>query len=560
MTGSDRGRAVVVGGGVGGLSAAILLADGGYDTVLVEQHRILGGYQQSFERGGVRFEVGHHYLGGCRPGEPFRRYLQILGIDRELEFLPARDEAAFRVVLSDGSRLDVPRGMDGLADVLKRLSPADSDGIEALLAKVCRCVEASPWHGMKRREPDRELHEAMAEVSVREAVYASVSAPQARELLESFCFSTTMPPPQCPFLIYAHILHLLAGSVSRIRGGGRGLVSAMERRLRGLGGRILTGVSAERLIAADRIARAIELSNGTSLDLDVLVFACHPAEAVRVCGRENFSPGFLENFDAMEQGRGSFKVYIETSRPVESLGADHCLVLSRDGRLAPGIYVASPSAADPSAAAGRSRADRSAAAPDATDGNVAAPLDACPAGPDTRGAAAAGWSDAASGAPGCGAGRSGSVIPGGDFRTDGSHTVEIVSWHDFDEVAPWADSTFGRRPREYIEFKERRARELIALAETRFPGISGSARRVWTSSALTNLHYTRSARGAAMGVSHSIRFQGRNAMRPRNRLRNVFFAGQSVGLPGVAGTVITSFALCHGLLDGADLLGRLLER
>ena len=490
MADSGRRRAVVVGGGVGGLSAGILLAEGGYDTTIVEQHDVLGGYQQGFVRRGVSFEVGHHYIGGCLPGEAFARYLRLLGIYDDLQPLPARDDAVFRIVLPDGTRADLPRGMDRLAAELKRAHPREAEGIDALLGKIEECVDASPWHGMKRRQPVYEIHEKYSSVSARDVIESHVSSPALRETLSSFCFSTTMFPDQCPFAIYAHIFHLLVSSVSRMRGGGRSLVEAMERRFRSLGGAVILGRGAERLVTENRLGRSLILADGTELNFDIALFTCHPFEAVRVCGRENFSPVFLENLDSMEQGRGSFKAYVETDGPVASLGGDHCMIMSADRRWAPGVYISSPSASDPSR---------------------------------------------------------------------GGHTVEILCWQDFEEVERWVNSKPGGRPKEYLEFKERRARELLGLADREFPGIIRSVRHVWTSTPLTNLRYTRSVRGAAMGVSHSIAFQGRRQMRPRNRLRNVFFGGQSVGLPGVAGTIITSAAICNVLLDGADLLGRILE-
>ena len=49
-------RAVVIGGGIGGLAAAALLATEGWDTALFEARDELGGRAGSWEHEGFRFE------------------------------------------------------------------------------------------------------------------------------------------------------------------------------------------------------------------------------------------------------------------------------------------------------------------------------------------------------------------------------------------------------------------------------------------------------------------------------------------------------------------------
>ena len=51
-------RAVVIGGGVGGLASAALLASEGWDTTLFEARDELGGRAGSWERDGFRFDTG----------------------------------------------------------------------------------------------------------------------------------------------------------------------------------------------------------------------------------------------------------------------------------------------------------------------------------------------------------------------------------------------------------------------------------------------------------------------------------------------------------------------
>jgi len=60
-----RGRVVVVGGGLAGISAALAAADGGASVTLLERRRRLGGLTWSFQRKGHQFDNGQHVFLRC---------------------------------------------------------------------------------------------------------------------------------------------------------------------------------------------------------------------------------------------------------------------------------------------------------------------------------------------------------------------------------------------------------------------------------------------------------------------------------------------------------------
>ena len=84
-------RAVVVGGGLAGISAALDLADAGARVTLVERRTRLGGLTWSFDRRGLTFDNGQHVFLRCCTA--YRGFLRRIG-------------AADQVHLQD--RLDVP--------------------------------------------------------------------------------------------------------------------------------------------------------------------------------------------------------------------------------------------------------------------------------------------------------------------------------------------------------------------------------------------------------------------------------------------------------------------
>ena len=138
-------RVVIVGGGIAGLTAGILLAGHGVDAVLVEQHFALGGYLQGFSRKGVRFETGLHYVGACMPGQAFARYLTLLGIYDDLTFLPSPRNIIGHVILPSRRRVTVPQGLDEFANLAKSEFPDEIEGINAILREMLICLKVVPW-------------------------------------------------------------------------------------------------------------------------------------------------------------------------------------------------------------------------------------------------------------------------------------------------------------------------------------------------------------------------------------------------------------------------------
>ena len=72
---------VVIGSGIGGLSAAALLARYGYSVVVVESHYAAGGVAHTFERSGFTFDAGPSLWNGMdkKPYNPLREVLELVG-------------------------------------------------------------------------------------------------------------------------------------------------------------------------------------------------------------------------------------------------------------------------------------------------------------------------------------------------------------------------------------------------------------------------------------------------------------------------------------------------
>jgi C-3',4' desaturase CrtD len=79
--GSIRSRVIIIGAGIGGLTAGALLAHKGYSVLILDQAIVPGGCASTFKRKGFTFDVGATQVAGLEPGGIHHRIFSELEID-----------------------------------------------------------------------------------------------------------------------------------------------------------------------------------------------------------------------------------------------------------------------------------------------------------------------------------------------------------------------------------------------------------------------------------------------------------------------------------------------
>lgn len=268
---------MVIGAGIGGLSAAIRLAAAGQQVVMLEQNAQVGGKMSQVTAAGFRWDTGPSVI-------TMRHVFEELfaGAGRSLqEYLTLQPiEPLTRYVYPDGTQLDVTKDWPALASQLQALEPADVEGYLRFLAHAARLHaitgpvfiydQPPSWRSFLRVSPL-----AMTKIdpwfTLDQSIRRFVRSPHLRQLLGRFATYVGASPYAAPATlgVIAHVE--LTGGVWYPRGGIYAIAAAMQRLAEELGVEIRTGQRVQQITVKGGRATDVTLADGTAIAAQAVV-------------------------------------------------------------------------------------------------------------------------------------------------------------------------------------------------------------------------------------------------------------------------------------------------
>lgn len=121
---------IIIGAGMGGLSAAAHLAVKGQKVLVLEKHNVVGGSTSKFSRGEFVFDTALHEMAGGGPGKHDRGLYQLLkatGVDKKVQLY---EVPHFYRSVFPGVDITLPPNWAGFKGELKKKWPEESQGID----------------------------------------------------------------------------------------------------------------------------------------------------------------------------------------------------------------------------------------------------------------------------------------------------------------------------------------------------------------------------------------------------------------------------------------------
>lgn len=491
---------VVIGSGMAGVSAALLLARAGRSVVVVERHSRLMPLLHRFRRDGVECDPGFHYSGGLAqdfsegPGAAqFSILLRFLGLAGKITPVPL-DPEGFDEIRLEGKSYLLPYGFERVRRRLIRYFPDSREAVGNLLDMITQILGQNPYTNFSRPYSPAQST-GFERVSLGAFLRSRNADPRLIRLLGGHAeILSGAGAEDIPLPVYAYIMGGFYSHAAGIERGGDALADAFLERAREAGVEFLPGDGAERLeIDHRRTLTGVRLESGMMLQTDTCVYAAHPSRFPGLAGEPNLRPIFMRRLQDAESSAAPFVAFYRPEFPA-------CNGLRRRGFIDLGT-------------------DSDIPGKNGTVGEKSAIMH-CPGGSgDNTGLTVIRYLDPTVYAP---------FFQGS--RIQGSRSV---------------GSDGAVRDGEYRELNRGITVQATAILAEKLSIQLEMCRPVATASPVTYHRYTGTALGSMYGLKQSVHTAGLTSRAP---IRGVYFAGQSL-MPGVLGSLYSSLAAVAEIMD-----------
>lgn len=309
--------AVVIGAGMGGLSAAVHLADGGLSVLVLEQHHKVGGFTSSFQRGDFRFDAAlHEMLGG--PNGQLGDILAEAGVLHEVEWI--RIPELYRSILP-GVDFTYPGDAEAAVEALVARWPEEEAGIRRyhdLMERAWR--QAEGLEGLYAWGPLRK-----ATLPFRAPTIARLFRQDVQTLLDRHLHDEGLqavmgqlwvyfgPPPPDLWAVMHLLGHqgYLEEGAWHVAGSSQALSDAYADRIRELGGEVRTGTRVERIRFEGGRVTGVATEHGEEFRARYVVSGVDPFQTFfSLLGEEHTPARYARRIRNMEPANSLVGVYL----------------------------------------------------------------------------------------------------------------------------------------------------------------------------------------------------------------------------------------------------------
>ena len=476
---------VVIGGGLGGLSAAAHLAQNGFPVTLIEQHDRPGGYATSFDRKGGRytFDVSLHATAGARGG--LKESLEGAGVLQKVETVELPELC--RIITPEHDLIWPQRNPAAIVEQLTQKFSGEAEGIQGFFDEILGVIDEAikpfdrdSWWDLIRFPMTHKKMWAIRKQTLAQVLDQYTRDPKLRSILSTFWPYYGLPPSKLSGFIYAiATAGFIRFGAHYIKQRSQDLSDALMQAIENAGGQVLLNTEVIDITLKDGAVTGVVLDDGKKLNAKAVVSNASVPTTVDLLSRDTAredlprkATQYAEKLKTYRPSLSNFIVWLGLNREIGETVKGYEIFFNQD-------Y-------DP---------EQSYQASLACD-------------PHKSGLGVTIYDNAFDG-----------------YSMPGTSTVQLFILSGYGPWKQYADDYFAGRKKAYLKQKEQIVRALIEKAEKRvIPGLSSMIEVMEAATPLTNVYYTRNPEGAIYGYEQSITNAYMNRLENTTPYRGLYLA------------------------------------
>ncbi|MCP5119681.1 MAG: NAD(P)/FAD-dependent oxidoreductase, partial [bacterium] len=201
---------IVIGAGMGGLSAAAFLAKAGKKVLVIERHDVPGGYAHAFRRKKYVFDAAVHLTSGCEKGGLIDSILRMLNTRDQCEFLKVDP---FYSAIFPGMKFQAPAAAEAFCEAHCESFPGDAKGFRKLFKEMAglfgEVTTLPPDMGiMDMIQMPRKFPRVMKyhKATVGQVIDQHLNDPRSKAVFTTLWPYLGLPPSRLSFLYFTTML------------------------------------------------------------------------------------------------------------------------------------------------------------------------------------------------------------------------------------------------------------------------------------------------------------------------------------------------------------------
>jgi phytoene dehydrogenase-like protein len=255
---------IVIGSGLGGLTAGALCARTGLKVLVLERNDNFGGAAATYRHQGLTIEASLHEIDGFDENDPKKPLLRSLGLERDLRFVDVGDIYEVRGSLL-GEPFRLRHGLDAALDGAIARFPAHRSGLEDYFRRLSAVRQALSSAFVHREDRSWWITHAPETLRHLWTLLRDGSATLGEVMTELFGADERVKLALAANLIYWHDdperfrflryavaqASFISGGGHYIRGGSKGLADRLAALITEAGGELESGREADEILLAD---------------------------------------------------------------------------------------------------------------------------------------------------------------------------------------------------------------------------------------------------------------------------------------------------------------------